>query len=198
MKFFTVYEIVNSIFLSAISGILFGGIYCASESILIFLKEMILVIPNALKLLVAGSFKNMVNCAKKRKNISLSNIERNIFEAVLFFAFGITLILISYLALDGCMRLYTFIVTVIFFLFARKYIGKIFSSVFKRIFGATYFITLLLISFLFLPIYKAFNKLGPPLKKLVSPIVSLIRKKQSSRIIRSKLKEIRKVMNLNS
>lgn len=198
MKFFTVYEIINSIFFSAFSGVAFAGIYCASESIIVFIKEMLLIIPSAIKLLPELSFENLLKSVKIRKKISLNSIERNVFEAILFFTFGISLILISYAALDGYIRVYIFIVATLFFVLSRKYIGKIFSSVFARLFGAIYFITLIFVSVLLWPLYKMFKRLTAPLKRLVSPVASFIRKKRSSRILRSKLKEIRREMKLNT
>lgn len=198
MKFFTVSEILISIFFSAISGILFGGIYCASESIFLFLKEMILIFPMAVKLSPDISLKNIINKIKSRKKICLGSIERNVFEAIMFFFFGIVMILISYATLDGYIRFYIFIVTALFFILSRKYIGKLSSAVLERIFRAIYFITIIFISVLIWPLYKVLNKLTPLVKRVVMPAVYSIRKKRSERILKAKLREISKVMKLNT
>ena len=198
MKFFTVYEIFISILFSALSGILFGGFYCASERIFVFLKEMFFSFPYAVRLLPDISIKNILGNVKNRKKIGLAGIEKNLFEAVLFFTFGISMILISYVALDGYIRLYIFIVTALFFILTQKYIGKMFSLVFDRIFGTIYFITILFVSVLLWPLYKLLNKLTPLFKRLVNPIIYRIRKKRSAHILRAKLVEIGKVMKLNT
>lgn len=198
MKFFTVTEILISIFFSAISGILFGGIYCASESIFLFLKEMILIFPMAVKLSPDISLKNIINKIKSRKKICLGSIERNVFEAIMFFFFGIVMILISYATLDGYIRIYIFIVTALFFILSRKYIGKLSSAVLERIFRAIYFITIIFISVLIWPLHKVLNKLTPLVKRVVMPAVYSIRKKRSERILKAKLREISKVMKLNT
>lgn len=198
MKFFTVSEILISIFFSALSGILFGGIYCASESIFLFLKEMILIFPMAVKLSSDISLKNIINKIKSRKKICLGSIERNVFEAIMFFFFGIVMILISYATLDGYIRFYIFIVTALFFILSRKYIGKLSSAVLERIFRAIYFITIIFISVLIWPLHKVLNKLTPLVKRVVMPAVYSIRKKRSERILKAKLREISKVMKLNT
>ena len=77
MKFFTVYEIIYSLLLSMASGIIFGGIYSASESIFLFFKEMIFIFPNAIRLLPNLSRNTIRNNRVVRKKIKLSNIERN-------------------------------------------------------------------------------------------------------------------------
>ena len=195
MKFFTVYEILISILLSAFSGILFGGIYCASESIFVFLKEMFFIFPRALKLLPDISVKNIADSAKHRKKIELGSIERNVFEAILFFLFGISVLLISYVALDGYIRLYIFVVTALFFSLSQKYISKMSSAVLERFFGEIYFITLLFISVLLWPLCKVMRLTASLFRKLTGPAVYRVRKKRSAHILNEKLREVRKYMS---
>jgi hypothetical protein len=198
MKFFTVLEILNSILFSLASGIVFGGIYSASESILIFLKEMLFIFPNAIRLLPFLSRKTFHNNTVIRKKIKLSSIERNIFEAFIFSFFGIVMILVSYVALDGYIRLYIFISAAIFSFLSYKFIGKKFSSVFDRIFREIYFITVLLLSLLLFPIYKTGAMLIPVIKKAFGPLIRAVIKKRSERLLKIKLKEIRDMMKLNT
>ncbi len=196
MKFFTVYEILNSILFAAVSGIIFGGIYSASESVFAFLKEMLFVFWKGIKLLPYLSWKTLRNSIKSRKEIKLSSVERNIFEAFLFSFFGIAMILISYIALDGYIRLYIFVLTVIFFFLSKKYIGKMFSLVFDEIFGVIYFITLLLISLFFFPAYKLVLMLTPLIKRIFSPVAKAVRKRRFERLLKKKIKGINNLMRL--
>ena len=196
MKFFSAYEIFNSIVFSLLSGILFGGIYSASESILIFLKEILLLFPKAVGILPLLSFRTLRDSVRGDKGIRLSGLERNIFEAVMFSFFGIAMILLSYIALDGYIRMYIFFVSAMFFFLSHKYVGKKFSLVCDFIFGTIYFITILIISITLFPFYKAGLKLRPLVKRVFSPIVKAMRKKRSYRLLKTKLKEINDIMKI--
>ena len=198
MKFFTVYEIINSILLSSVSGIIFGCIYSASESILIFLKEIVFIFPNAIRLFPFLSQKAIWKNAVARKKIKLSFVGRNIFEAFLFSFFGIAMILISYIALDGYIRLYIFLLAAIFFFLSHKYVGKKFSAVFDRVFGVIYFITSFLISIILFPLYKAAIKFIPPIRKAFSPLLKAVRRKRCERLLKNKLNEIKSIMRGNT
>ena len=167
MKFFTVYEILNSIIISALSGIAFGVIYCASESIFVFIKEMIFVLPNSVRILPSLKRHNIVSTIKCKPTVKLNKIEKNIFEAVMFLLFGMGCILISYIALDGFIRIYIFLLTALFFIISFKYIGKKILFVFERIFGEIYFITVIMMCTFLFPLYKLGIKMIVIIRKIM-------------------------------
>ena len=126
MKFFTAYEIFLSVILSASTGFLYGGFFCASENILIFLKKILSVLPISISLITKKQEKCFFKKIFEYRKFKLSFIERTIFDALFFTSFGAGFIILSYISLDGYIRLYSIFLTLLFFFLSYKFFGKIF------------------------------------------------------------------------
>ena len=193
MKFFSFYEIIFSIFLSIFTGVIYGGIYCASETIVIFFKNILFVIPNSIKIVCFAKGEIIKECGRKRQK-KLGGIEKNIFDAIIFLLFGIGLVFLSYVALDGYIRLYLFVTCGIFFIISKRFFGRIFIIIFDKILGIIYYVSLLLFCFLFLPVQRVFRLIFICIKSLIAPIYKRIKTERSNKIVKMKLSLIYRVI----
>lgn len=191
MKFFTAIEILRSIFLSVIAGTLFGCLYRAAEVILISLRKIVFLLPNAMS--AAGSLKSrgISEYINRKRRIKLSPVAKNIFDFFIFLFFGISLILLYYVTLDGIFRIYVLITVSLCFTVAQRFFGKPFAAVFDWVFSKIYFVLFLLLTICTFPIVKAVKFVKKQVTKLIVPIRAKYVNKRSQWLIKRKLMEVK-------
>ncbi|MBE6643893.1 MAG: hypothetical protein E7612_00780 [Ruminococcaceae bacterium] len=190
MKFFTVYEIFISIILSAATGFLYGGFFCASENILIFLKKIISIFHISISVISKKEEKRFLERIFEYRKFNLTVIERTVLDFLFFTLFGVGFIILSYVTLDGYIRLYLIFLTLLFFFISCKFFRKIFVVVFDRILGIIYNIFLLCVSIALFPLYKLLKFIFNFIKKIARPIKRICMLKRSNRLVKKKLKKI--------
>ena len=193
MKFFSISEILSSIMLSAFLGVLFGGIYFASELFFIYIKQFILILPRSIGLLSKLSREELKKAFARIEKAGISLIERNVYECLLFLVFGILFILCSYVSLDGYIRVYFILSTVLFAFISYRSLGKIFSAVLKRIFGGIYLITLIIFVFSLYPVYYVLNKIYILIRRASAPLVLFMVRKRSDKLLCRKYIQINEI-----
>ena len=170
MKFFTFFEFIRSVFLSALAGLFFGCVYRASERILPAVRKIICLLPNVISALSDYSYRNICKKIKEHNTVKLTVVGKNIYEAVLFLLFGIGVVLLNYVTLDGVFRIYVLIIVSVFFFVSQKIIGDLFSKIFDRIFEVFYFISFWAMTVLVFPLYKLTQLFVASAKKIIAPI----------------------------
>lgn len=194
MKFFTSYELIFSLILSLFSGVIYGGVYCASESICGFVKKLFFLIPNSIRLVRSKEKTGIIKKIKGLEDVKLGAFEKNIFESLIFILFGIGMLILSYIALDGYIRLYLFISTGIFFLLSYRLFGKMFVLIFDKIWAIIYSVLLTALYIALKPIYKILSLILLSLRKVSLPVIKKIRRKRSYYLTISKISETEKVI----
>lgn len=189
MKFFATFEILQSVLLAAAAGLIFGCVYRASERIFFAFGKLLSLIPSVISTL--GNFSRKAVKEKiRRKNTGMATpLMRNLFEAIVFLIFGIATLLLFYIALDGVFRVYVLITVVIFFVFAKRSLGKAFADIFDRIFFCIYYVLFISVGVILIPMYKLTNGFLKVLKKFYIPVSDKIRQKHSRRLIKTKIKD---------
>lgn len=190
MKFFTLEEIIISVFVSMMSGIVMGGIYSASYAIYVFLYRIVFVVKESF--LIAGKYssESIKSSNRRISEITVGTISKNVFEGFLFTLFGLSVIILYYILLDGIFRLYVLFLIGITFFFSSKFFGAVFNKTVKYILD---FITLLLLSALGLiisPFYYVFFISRRLFRAIYAPIRNKALKSNSKRIYIKKIKII--------
>ncbi len=191
MIFFSVKEILISLLLSAVSGFIFGALYMASDAIFSSIKEMLFLLPRAIRNISKFSFKSRSAGKEKKPDGALFV---GIFDFLSFLFFGICYIITNYLTLDGVFRLYSLIFTVVFFFIAKKTVGRAFAICYGRVFNFLYLKIFVIFSVIILPIYKLMQKAKRVILKILQPIERKIQKIRSEKLVRKKLGEIEGIL----
>ena len=182
MRFFTTFEILNSILISILTGTFFGCVYSASESIFSAIRVMIYIPIDAHNRICT---KNSLRQKNKEGNFKF-HILKNILEALLFLFFGVGVILMLYLTLDGVFRFYVITIVAIFFILGKNTLGEPFRKIFDCVFKKIYLILYNVVYFIMLPIYKAFLFLKKHIIKLILPLKIKIVNFKSKKLIKKK------------
>ena len=196
MIFFTFSEIVISLLCSIFLGVIFGGVYFASELLLSFVKGSFLIIPRAFLLSRKLSITNMKIQINAMKRVKLFAVEKNIFEFFVFLFFGISFIVLSYITLDGSLRAYMLIPLCLFGFISYKYLGNFFSSVFYRLFLGIYSISVVSLAVCFLPLCRFYVLLQRLFVFILFPLKLKIIKKRSLSLLNRKICMIYKISDV--
>lgn len=194
MRYFSVYEIIRSIFFSALSGVVLGCIYKASVCVLVAIKSCVLFIPSVINLLPGFKISRIHELIRFQKIHSINPASKNVFEFCLFLFFGIYFILLNYIILDGIFRIYILFILIAMFFVAIKTFGKFFSYIFYRSFDLIYFSALFIACVMLFPIYNILRLIFIPLRCLYSKFKVCRRLRKSDKLIRKKVSEARKNM----
>jgi len=194
MKFFAFFEILRSVFLSAVTGFIFGCIYMASERIFLAVRKIIYLVPNVISCYKDFSYGTVYKKIKKQNIVKFTPVTQNIYEAILFLLFGIYTVLLTYIVLDGVFRIYILITVILFFFVAKKSIGNIFAKLFDKVFANLYFIFFLAFTVFIFPIYKFINVIVKFSKRVLMPLQIFYLKWRSEKLIIKKKMEINKIL----
>jgi len=193
MKFFTTAEILYSLFLSGLFGIFFGSVYVATEKISVAFLKTLRLVPSVIASLNNFSVSEARKRLKKANAFRMNSLIHNILEFVFFLIFGIALILLFYIALDGVFRVYILIAVIAFFVISMKTVGNMFADLFDRIFSFIYAILFYFLAVLFLPWYITAKHIVKYICRLTKPLRDKKLKKRSERLIKRKIREAENV-----
>ena len=134
MRFFTVKEVLEALFMYAVLGFGCGVIYKMADTLYFSVYNFI----RSFKIADSLSGKNKKS---KFKAFFEQPVKRgvmfNIFEFFICLIFGILYTFVTFFKLDGIIRIYVFLVFVAFFFLSKKtagrYFEKIYIFLFKRI-----------------------------------------------------------------
>lgn len=186
MKFFSVYEILNSVIASILAGFVFGAFYKGSKTLFSFLFSFFLLLPKK----IIKMFLDL----EKRKYKSNKEIINNLVDFLYFFFFGITLLLSLYVMLDGEMRLYFFVFSFISFYFSSRFLGRYFQLILEFTLSHGYKILNNTLDFLFKPLNLVFKTLKNRISKLNAFINDKRIVKRSEKIMHKKLENLEKIL----
>ena len=195
MKFFTSFEIFRAVFLSAITGLIFGAVYIASERIIFWIHRIIYLVPNTIKSIPQFSLSEIIRKNKNKPAVKYSQISKNIHEGILFFLFGLAFILLLYIALDGLFRLYVLLIVVIFSLISVKSIGKLIARSLECFFSAVYAFLYRLLLVIFYPFYRLLSRILKLIRRACIPIKKRRLLKLSQKITKRKFMETDKAFS---
>ena len=193
MKFFTFREIMLSIAVSVISGILMGGVYSASGEIMTFLYKIFHIVGDSIKICSSLHIKTIKEIQKRSKNKKYGKIYRNVFESILFTIFGFIIILLYYAYLDGVYRLYVIAIIAFFFFISKNLCKKAFHLILKVPLDYIYTALTVILAIIIAPIRKILSLVGKATKALALPIQIYILKKRSDLLYKNKLSDATKL-----
>lgn len=130
----------EEIFSSVIFALAYGAIFAVIFSLTVVLKEILAV---SFAMLKSSLRYDKIFPLPSLKNVKISNKSGALISVVSIFLFAVGFSLLSYLALDGQLRLYMLILS-----FASFYLSKIaFSDIFSRVIFFAFRISFILIIF---------------------------------------------------
>lgn len=188
MIYFTPYETIIALTAFFILGCFFGGVYNLCGCFCHLIKTLIFL-PITAYLKYKKTYKSAYNI--RQNSVSLIAFQCVDFLFVLFI--GISYILLTYIFLDGAIRIFSLIFFIIGYILALKVISPFFS---KAINKAVVLIqnsleqTAYVILF---PIFRIFCVI----KKLISPIILILSEKYRSKKIKLLIKRKNKYIEKN-
>lgn len=192
MIFFTLAEIFRSVTFAAICGILFGMFYNISTSVLKSVIKLIFIIPKTFYV-----FKNSQKRSTDNKTfVRFSAVYKNVLDFSVFFLFGISVILLYYIILDGVFRLYVISIVTAMFFITSKSIGNLCATVYNRLFDKFYSFLSKIMYVLCFPEYKLFVYAFIAVKTAAAPLIRIYRQRYSKYITSKKLKQIDNIYNI--
>ncbi len=187
MIFFTAREILISVLSAAAFGFAFGVFYTTSHAVFFSLYDVVMLFLRVIRNI--GSFRAK-DKHTPQKNRKASRLSCEVFDFLSFFIFGIIYLIINYLTLDGVFRIYPLIIAAAFFFMAKATVGKSTSYFYLYLFNRIYGVLYIILSLIFLPIYKLIKKIRRTVLVLISPIKNKIDKRRAKRLVGKKLAEI--------
>ena len=170
MKYFSIVDIIRSILFASIYGLICGCLYKASACILAAILKLVALPRDILLLYKCFSLKNAKSITLNQKLNLRSKVGKNIFEFFVFLTFGLGLILLFYVCLDGMLRLYVLVLFLLFFYVSSKTVGLYFELLFSHLFSFVHLILLTISGFLLYPIYKLSLYIAKLFTKCILPI----------------------------
>ena len=165
MIYFSFYEILKALVAFFVLGCLFGGFYNCMGHLILFFKELILI-PKSSYL----KYKKIPYKYKKTRQNSFSNITLFFIDFIFIFIFGISFILLSYIVLDGDIRMYSLLLVFIGYVLSLKVLGAFFPVLISKL---SNIIIIILKKLFFIILYPLFF-LCDNIIKLISPIIKII------------------------
>ena len=192
MKFFTSAEIIRSVVLAFTLGVFFGCIYSASGRIFSSLSRLLSSAPLVYRKIKSFSKTVVAELLYQKSESHLTNIALNVCDAIVFSAFGISSLILFYIALDGVFRIYVAATLIFGFFLAKKTIGSVFCRLYDWVFGFFYRFILYVEYTALYPVYIIVNFIKMIFAKVINPIKRRIGKRRRNSLKRKKINEIKK------
>ena len=191
MNYFTSGDILFSILTTLIYGFAFGMLYKSLQEILFIFKRIITLIPCAIIICDQIPIRGIKKHIKSKNNIRKLSVSRHILDFLYFSCFGITLILINYVTLDGVVRLYIPLIAIISFIIANLTLGDLASKILYKAFNKIYLAVFIACSILFRYPVKLFKILLKKVKLKYLALNKIINARRSKKLIEKKINEIK-------
>ena len=197
MIYFTRLELLNSIFASVFFGVLFGLMYSTLNELFSFLTSLFRLLPGVINnsaYISRDGIKSLV----MNKNNSVSPLIKTFLDFSYFLLFGLSLILVTYVTLDGVFRYYVPLIAFSVFLLINNINKSIFSGIIKTILDSILFIYVLILELImYLPI-----KLIKHTNKLFASVILKSKKRHAShrtkKLKEKKLKELKELLRIET
>lgn len=186
MKFFSIYEVLNSIICAVALGALFGFSYKGSKSIFFAAAKLIFLIP---KKIVKLFYKKSINITGK-----VGIVIDNLIDALYFLLFGFSIILMFYITLDGVFRFYIIFITLFIFTLSSRLFGAPVNRAFNFIFFKIYNVLDKIIYYVFIPAEYIISFLNKNAEKLKKCIYGKKLRYKSKKISKRKIEELNKIL----
>ena len=193
MNYFTAGDILFSILTTLIYGFVFGMLYKSLQEILFIFKRLITLIPCAIIICDQIPISGIKKHLKSKNNITKLSVSRHILDFLYFSCFGITLILINYVTLDGVVRLYIPLIAIISFITANLTLGDLASKILYKVFNKIYLALFIACSIVFRYPVKLFKILLEKVKLKYLTFNKKINARRSKKLIEKKINEIKNV-----
>ena len=185
MIYFNVIEMgLGLVFLCAL-GCILGGMYTCAKSIIIFLLKVVFLPIDTFQKEIIITNKDYKSEQKKE-----SGIIKNLFDFLFLLVCAILFIVVSYIFLDGAVRILCLLFFIVGFIISFKFLSGLIT---RFVIKTTDFIYRCLTRLCFIALYPLFFIIRL-IKKLLKPIIKLtakaLIKKKNKRIIVKKLKGI--------
>ena len=184
MKYFSLFDVLRAILRSSLLGFIMGGIYNSLSTIIACTCKLFGVGVYAIR---SSSLSDWHKAFKPQEWRSSS---KNAYDFVFFACFGVMHIMLCYLSMDGVLRLYILIPSVITFFVSKNTVGAIFKKVIIGIYTLVYRILFFLLYVLTYPL----RILGCAIITLFSPllkrIIYIIHKTNKKLLMRKKERQI--------
>lgn len=194
MKFFTVFEIARSLYLSVLFGVCLACIYTASDTFLIAVKRVVSLPGDIIRVSQNYSLQNIKNLSSCNINGNKATKVNNVYDSILFLIFGMLLIIHFYVVLDGIFRIYVLIIVILSFLLFKKTFGRFFSLIIEKIVSYIYGTLLLCFGLVALPMYKTVKFMTNIICSFTEPIRKKYLLKKSKKIESKKFAGVKKLL----
>ena len=139
MKYFSFFDIIRAILRSTLLGLIMGGIYASLSTIISCTCKLFGVGVAATRAPTISDCRMALTLRQRRSN------SQNVYDFVFFACFGAIHILLCYLSMDGVLRLYVLIPSIITFIVSKNTIGAVFEKIIVRIYASLYRILFMLL-----------------------------------------------------
>ena len=193
MIYFEASELIYAVLASVMLGAIFGALYSSFGEFYSFFifsfKSLYFAVLNCHHI----SIKRIKDCILN-KNKNISRITKEILDFLFFISFGCSLILITYVTLDGALRIFIPLTALMVFWIINKALGLPLSKFIKVILN-TVLIAYALVSetILHYPIILI-NLLNRKIRKMTLSFAGYILKRRSNRITEKKIRETKKYL----
>ena len=190
MIYFSLFETLNSLFVNAVFGILFGFLFSLSVPLCMFLKRSALVfleVKYFYKKIDRKIIKSRCNFSAEREN---GVIIKNVCDFLFFFLFGVFFIIITYVFLDGVFRVYCLFISVYFGYFSKKISDRHLLFIFTAFLSKAYEIFLTVFAYVLFPFSVACIFICNKAKPI---IVKAVKKLKTAKIKPKKLSFFKKI-----
>ena len=136
MRYFTLTDILRAILCSSFLGFIMGGIYKSLSTLIFCIYRLLTVIFAVFK---SRSILSLREQASIKPHSTGGG--KNAYDFVFFIVFGVSYILLCYIALDGVHRLYVLLPAILTFFVSKCTLGSIFEKAVFGLYALAYFIT---------------------------------------------------------
>lgn len=185
MKFFSFYEILNSVISSFSIGLIFGALYNGAKSIFFYLFSFVYLLP--------GKIIKLFFFEKKKRMQSGRKISDNLVDFMYFILFGTAILITVYITLDGVLRLYFFLFAVFAFFLGSHFLGTRLKIIIEFIMGNAYRYTESVLNFIFKPLDFLFKKIKIKAGKIKGVLIDKRLIRRSKKLMQVKIEGIEKI-----
>ena len=185
MKYFSFDDILYALLSSSLLGFIMGGVYGSLSTIISCTRKLLGVGVAAMR------SPSLSDCRKASILQEGHSGSRNVYDFIFFACFGATHILLCYLTMDGVLRLYILVPSIITFIVSKNTVGAIFERLFICLYTVVYRISFTLLYLLTYPLRLICRGITLMLSPLYTRIVRITIKIKNNLLIRQKKRQIR-------
>ncbi len=171
MKYFALGDVLYSVALLSLLGLFMGGIYNSLSTILSSIRYILSV---GIRVARSNSIRE---CSTGLSNQKKCIATASIYDFIFVLCYGASLLLICYITLDGVVRLYSLIASLIAFFTSKKTLGRIFDKIILQLSHTlckAVFCIVFILTYPLRIIVSILNKALSPLARRISALITFI------------------------